>query len=133
MDNKNAVTLNLRSLAHIGDAVYEVYVREKTINLTQNAKKLHRYTVALVNAEFQTGLLNLLLENLTHEESELVRRGRNMPVTTSRRVNQSVHRPATAFEILIGHLYLEDKPRLEEIYKIIDPIIEKTVSGFSQN
>jgi ribonuclease III family protein len=116
----NTEKLNLRSLAHLGDAVYEVYVREKTIRLTQNAKKMHKLTVSLVNAEFQSDILDILQDKLTHDEQELVRRARNMPVTTSRRVNQKTHRPATALEVLIGHLYLENKQRLEEIYKIID-------------
>lgn len=129
MQNENKHTLNLRSLAHLGDAVYEVYVREKTIKMTQNAHKLHKLTVALVNAEFQANLLNVLHEKLTQPEQELVRRGRNMPVTTSRRVNQSTHRPATAFEVLVGDLYLNDKERLQELYKIFDIFIEETMSS----
>jgi len=116
----NTNTLNLRSLAHLGDAVYEVYIREKTIRLSQNPNKFHKLTVSLVNARFQAAVLDVLHEKLTHDEQELVRRARNMPVTTSRRVNQKTHRPATALEVLIGYLYLEDKQRLEEIYKIID-------------
>ncbi|MFA6989072.1 MAG: ribonuclease III domain-containing protein [Candidatus Gastranaerophilaceae bacterium] len=125
----NTNTLHLRNLAHLGDAVYEVYIREKTIRLTQNPKNFHKLTVSLVNAEFQSAVLDVLHDKLTHDEQELVRRGRNMPVTTSRRVNQKTHRPATALEVLIGYLYLEDKERLEEVYKIINLEIEKVLNA----
>lgn len=131
---KNSNNLNLRNLAHLGDAVYEVYIREKTIRQTQNPHKFHKLTVSLVNAEFQAALLVSLQDKLTIDEHDLLRRARNMPVTTSRRVQQKTHRPATAFEVLIGYLYLEDKQRLDEIYKLLDVEIEEflKISPISQ-
>ena len=54
----------LRNLAHLGDSVYELFIREYTISQTQNIKKLHKLTVSFVNAEFQAELLDKLENNL---------------------------------------------------------------------
>ena len=55
--------MSLRNLAHLGDSVYELFIREYTISQTQNIKKLHKLTVSFVNAEFQAKLLEKLEEN----------------------------------------------------------------------
>ena len=59
--------------------------------------------------QFQAELLDKLENNLTEEELDIVRRGRNIPVTTSKRINHKTHRIATAFEALLGWLYLNNK------------------------
>ena len=111
--------MDLRNYAYLGDAVWELFIREKTITLTSNAKKLHEITTANVKASYQAELLHELEENLTDEEKDLVRRSRNLPVPIARRSNQSEYRQATAFEVLIGWWYSEDKQRLDEILKKI--------------
>lgn len=107
--------MNLRNYAHLGDAVWELFIREITIQQTQNAKELHRLTINKVNAKFQNELLLKIQEYLSEQEVELTRRGRNLPVPVGRRANQSEYRMATAFEVLIGWLYLKNKPRLDEL------------------
>ena len=107
--------VNLRNLAHLGDSVYELFVREYTITKAANIKKLHKLTVSYVNAEFQAELLEKLEPELTEKELDIVRRGRNLATTTARRINHKLHRIATAFEALLGYLYLYDKERLNEI------------------
>lgn len=115
--------INIRNLAHLGDSVYELFVREYTITQTQNIKKLHKLTVSFVNAEFQANLLDKIEPDLNEKESDIVRRGRNLAVTTSKRINHKTHRIATAFEALLGYLYLYDKERLEEILAKIKPLL----------
>lgn len=122
----------IRSYAHIGDAVYELYIREKTIFLTSKPDCLHKITVSLVNAEFQVSVL-LEIENiLTEQEEDIVRRARNLSVTTSRRVNHKLHRLSTAFEALIGFLYLTDKDRLQFLFNHVDKIVEEKLSKLSE-
>ena len=58
-------------------------------------------------------------EDLTEEEHELARRGRNLPIPVARRAIQNVYRPSTAFEVLIGYWYLHDKERLNFFYNKI--------------
>lgn len=110
--------LVLRNYAHIGDAVWEVFVRTYTIHQTSNSKLLHKITTDRVNATFQKDMLILISSNLTVDEHELVRRARNLPIPVARRSIQSDYRLATAFEVLIGYWYLHDKNRLEYVYQL---------------
>ena len=111
--------LNLRNYAHIGDSVWEVFVRTYTIYKTSNSKLLHKITIDRVNATFQKNLLNLLMPELSEDEQELARRARNLPIPVGRRNIQADYRQATAFEVLIGYWYLHNKERLENIYNLI--------------
>ena len=114
---KNMEEYNLKHFAHIGDAVWELFIREQVIKLANTQKKLHEFTVKYVNAEFQAKILNIL--ELNEDEAELVKRGRNLPLSVGKKNNQQIHRLATAFEVLIGHHYLEDKPRLNQLFEFI--------------
>ena len=102
----------LRNYAHIGDAVWEVFVRDYTILQTSNSKLLHKITTDRVKASFQKDMLEYIMPDLTEEEQELARRGRNLSIPVARRSIQHEYRPATAFEVLIGFWYLHDKDRL---------------------
>lgn len=115
--------LNIKNYSHIGDAFWELYVREKTIYMTENLKKLHDLTVSFVNANFQTKMLNILKEFLTEDEKELIRRAGNIKTSTVRRINRNLHRTATEFEVLLGYYYINDKSRLEKLLSIISPYI----------
>lgn len=112
--------MNLRNYAYLGDAVWEIKTREKTIRMTNNAKNLHKLTTEKVKASYQAELFHQLESSLTEEELDIARRGRNLPIPVGRRQNQTEYRQATAFETLIGWWYLHDKKRLEEIYTIIN-------------
>lgn len=118
--------LELRNYAHIGDSVWEVFVRTYTIYKTSNSKILHKITTDRVNATFQKEMLEFITPELTEEEHELARRARNLPIPVGRRSIQSVYRQATAFEVLIGYWYLHDKSRLEKFYNLF-----KTTEFFS--
>ena len=75
----------LRNYAHLGDAVWEIFVREYVIFKTSNSKILHKMTTDRVNASFQAEMLHFISEDLTEEEHELARRGRNLPIPVARR------------------------------------------------
>lgn len=124
-------TLNLKGYAHLGDAVYEVFVREKIIFLTSKLAKMHKINTSLVCAAFQCELLDVLQNHLTENEIDIVRRGRNIQISSARKISQKLHRLATGFEALIGYLYLNDKERLSFVFKIIDDYIN--TKDFSEN
>ena len=111
--------MNLRNYAHIGDAVWELFVREYTVFKTQNSKQLHKITTERVNSSYQKKMLHFIEPMLTEQESDLARRARNCPIPVGRRNNQNEYRHATAFEALIGYWYLNDKTRYEEILNCI--------------
>lgn len=112
----NEEIISLKNYSHIGDAVWEVFVREYTIFQTSNAKMLHKITTDRVNAKFQSEMLNEIAHDLTEKEVDLARRGRNLPIPVGRKNIQHIYRMATAFEVLIGWWYLHDKTRLEYFF-----------------
>ena len=105
--------------AYIGDAVYELFIRNKLINETNlKPHKLHIEAIKYVKAKSQAEKLNQIYETLTDEEKDIVRRGRNtqnhhLPKNS----NVQEYMYATAFEALIGYLYLtKQNARLREIF-----------------
>ncbi len=112
--------INLRNYAYLGDAVWELHIRKKTILQTNNAKKLHQITTNLVKTQFQSDLLHFLNDKLTEEELDLTRRARNLPIPVGRRNIQNEYRQATAFETLIGWWFTHDKTRLEDIFENLE-------------
>ncbi len=107
-------------LAYMGDAVYEQYVREYVIRqgLCKNGL-LHKKSIKYVSAKAQCEILKQIEQDLTEEELDVVRRGRNSnPHSTAKNADVVEYKYATGFEALIGYLYLTgQKERLEEILK----------------
>ena len=116
--------LNIKNYAHIGDAVYEVFIRQHTILMTSNLKKLHKLTVYFVNAGFQTELLHKIIPHLTEKEQDIARRARNIPTSAARRIDRSLHSSATSLEAVLGFLYMHDKPRYHELCSIMEMLID---------
>jgi len=107
--------------AYIGDSVYELYVRTKLVNKS-NAKphKLHIESIKYVKAKAQADILKKINDNLTEEEKDIVRRGRNTENHhVAKNSNVADYSQSTGFEALIGYLYLtKQDERLEEILKL---------------
>ena len=78
MTPAEAKALGGLTLAFFGDSVYEVYVREQIVKLgTMPVDKLHKKAVQYVNAGFQSYAYDIIAEQLTEEETEIFKRGRN--------------------------------------------------------
>ena len=106
--------------AYVGDCVYELYVRSHLVNKTRlKPHMLHIKTIEYVKASAQSKILKKINEILTDEEKEIVRRGRNTENHhLPKNANPQDYMYATAFEALIGYLYLTKKDeRLQEILK----------------
>ncbi len=116
--------LNIKNYAHIGDAVYEVFIREKTVMMTSNLNRLHKYTVHFVNAKFQTELLEKLSPFFNEKEIDIARRARNIPTSSLRHINKALHSSATSFEAVLGYNYLHNKERYFELLKIIESLTD---------
>ena len=116
--------LNIKNYAHIGDAVYEVFIRERTIMMTSKLQRLHKLTVGFVNAKFQTELLEKLMPSLTEQEIELARRARNIPTSSSRRIDRALHSSATSLEVVLGYNYVHNRERFSFLCKTMDSLID---------
>ena len=112
--------MNLRNYAYIGDAVWELFVREKTVKMTDNAKNLHKITTEKVKASYQAELLHDMEETFTEEEKEISRRARNLPIPIGRRSNHAEYRQATAFEAIIGWWYYYNKEKLDMFFSRVE-------------
>ena len=117
-DKSEVNTMSTLNWAYIGDNIFELYIRMNLINNTRlKPHNLHVEAVKHVRASSQANLLNKIEENLTDEEKDIVRRGRNAQnhhVPKNSTVEEYSH--ATAFEALIGYLYLtKQDERLKEI------------------
>ncbi|WP_430522323.1 Mini-ribonuclease 3 [Paenibacillus brevis] len=109
--SKPARLLPPLALAYIGDAVYEVAVRQHVIarpNLRPH--QLHLRSTSYVSAKAQATILSLLEPELAEPEQDIVRQGRNAKSgTVPKNANVLDYRHATAFEALIGFLYYSGK------------------------
>lgn len=112
---------NLLPLAFIGDSVHTLFVREYCLN--QYNLKLENYHLkasSFCKASSQANALKAILPLLNEEEQNIVRRARNAkPKHHAKNSNSADYSHATAFEALIGFLYIQDdKKRLNEILNI---------------
>ncbi len=112
--------MNNLVLAYLGDAVYEVYVREFLIlNGVAKVKDLQNAAIDYVSAKAQARILERLINEkiLTDEEIDIVKRGRNAHSHQNKSTDIVTYKKATGFETLIGYLYQNDKNRLEELMR----------------
>ncbi len=119
-ENKDYSLLSGLTLAYIGDAIYEVYIRDFLIRSGQTRpNQLHRLATHYVSAKAQHCLIELMMEEdfLTEEELAIYKRGRNAKSHTSaKNTSVFIYRASTGFECLIGYLHLtEQKTRLDEV------------------
>ncbi len=105
------------ALAYIGDAVFELYVRMQFLWPPQRIQTFHQQVVSRVKAEQQADYLEKIIPDLNDVETDVVRRGRNATSKSPRRLSAKIYRQATAFETLIGYLYITNQTRLYELLK----------------
>ena len=108
--------------AYVGDCVYELYIRTKLVNETKlKPHKLHIESIKYVKAQAQAKILKEIYEKLTEEEKDIVRRGRNAENHhLPKNCDVQDYRYSTAFEALLGYLYLSKKDeRLKEILEMV--------------
>ena len=116
--------INILSLAYLGDAVYELKVRNYLIALgISKVNKLQNMAMDFVTAKNQCKFINYFLDNdlLSEEEIDYVKRGRNAS-TYSHPKNTDIvtYKWATGLECLFGYLYLNNnKERIEELFNKI--------------
>lgn len=111
---------DIKHYSYIGDCVWELFVREHIIQKAKNLKDMHSLTTQYVRAEFQAEMINKIIDKLSEDELDIQHRSRNLKMTINKKSNPKIHSLATSFEGLIGYLYIENKQRLNEIFKIIE-------------
>jgi len=106
------------ALAFMGDAVYELYVREKILSKTNApADMLHKMAVKYVKAAAQCEAFDRIEHLLTEEELSAFKRGRNAKTNTkAKNAGLAEYKKATGFETLLGYLHIKgETERLNEL------------------
>lgn len=119
-------------LAYLGDAVYELQVRRYLVSRGYSkVDKLHKLAVAFVNASTQAQVLHALFGTLSEAEEGVVRRGRNAKSGSApKNISMTDYRHGTAFESLIGYLYLSGREdRIQEIFEIACKLVLEGKGG----
>ena len=115
--------MNNLVLAYLGDAVYELWIREYLINKGfAKVNDLQNESMKYVSAKSQCSHLNRLLENnfLTNDEVDIVKRGRNMDSHSKKNVDIITYKKSTGLECLIGSLKRDNNiDRINEIMNFI--------------
>jgi ribonuclease-3 family protein len=108
------------TLAYIGDGVFDLVIRSVVVGKgNTRANQLHQRTSRIVKAHTQAEIIGYLEGQLTEEEADIYRRGRNAKSPTmAKNATMSDYRKATGLEALVGYLYLTDRfERLVELIK----------------
>lgn len=123
------------TLAYIGDAVHELYVRSFLIEKSAvKPHELHQQAIQYVSGKAQAAVLFHWFDEqfLTEEEISVVKRGRNaksgsIPKNTS----IQIYRYSTGFEALIGfHYLLKNEVRLDQLLEAaVKYVVEGNVSN----
>ncbi|KAM5569683.1 hypothetical protein ABKV19_016942 [Rosa sericea] len=117
---KPQTVLNAAALAYLGDCIYELYARRHFLFPPLSIEEYNDRVMAVVRCEAQDALLQKLMKDnfLTEEERNVLRWGKNISsakTRTKKRAGAAVYNRASSLETLVGHLYLTDMKRLEEV------------------
>ena len=118
----NKIDINSLSLAYLGDAVYELYIRIYLLDSNKKVGDLQKEAVKYVSAKAQSKFLDSMIENkfLTEEELNIIKRARNHKSHASKSTDIITYKKSTGLEALIGYLKLTNNDkRINEIMKYI--------------
>jgi ribonuclease-3 family protein len=119
------------TLAYLGDAVLELYVRSALVSVKgSRAGVLHKKAVKKVKAAAQAEALRRILDNLTPEEHDIVRRGRNAKTFGHRAADVADYHYSTAFEALLGYLYLTSQE--ERLMQLLEQAYTEPVTRVTE-
>ncbi len=119
--------MNPLVLAFVGDSVFDLFIRSRlALQKNESAHKLHVKATGYVKAAAQSKIAAAVQETLDDEEKAIFRRGRNAKsATIPKNADILDYRRATAFEAVVGYLYLLGRnERLLQLLNIAAEAIE---------
>ena len=122
--------LNGIALAYLGDAAYEVYIRQHLLTKgISKPTKLQHIATHYVSAKAQAALIDLMKEDelLSDEEWSYFKRGRNNSHTHAKNTSVMTYRISTGFEAVMGYLKLAGKE--ERLAELAQWCIEQVEAG----
>ena len=116
------IQYNGLTLAYLGNAIYEVYIRELLLKEGYTkVDKLHKEAITYTSAKGQKIALDKIYDSLSETEINIFKRGRNANSDRKpKNTDLATYKQATGFEALIGYLYLNNEiDRLKQLIDII--------------
>ena len=113
--------LNPLQMAYIGDTVHDLYVRSMLVSRGMTVGKMHKQAVKMVSAFAQARMLEAIEPDLTEDEADAARRGRNSQAkhAAPKNADPADYAHATGLESLWGYLYLSGRmERLDTLMKL---------------
>ena len=101
------------ALAFIGDSVFDLVIKSVIVEKANcQVNKLQNKTSKIVRATTQALIVDALKDELSEEEANIYRRGRNAkPYTKAKNASYSEYCKATGLEALVGYLYLKGETK----------------------
>ena len=112
--------------------MHNLYIKMYLSSISnEKTGKLHIESIKYISAAGQAKVIDNILNDLSEEEINIYKRGRNTNIqNVSKNVDVVRYKKATGFEALIGYLYLtKNINRLEEIIKKSIEITNMEVSN----
>lgn len=126
IEQQDIRTYSPLTLAYIGDGIYDLVIRSMVVGQgNTQANLLHKKTSSMVKAKAQSEMIEVLLPELTEEETAVYKRGRNAKSPTmAKNASMSDYRRATGFEALMGYLYLKDD--FQRVLDLVEMALART-------
>ena len=118
--------LNPLQMAYIGDTVHDLYVRSMLVASGMSVGRMHKQAVRMVSAAAQARMLEAIGDELTEEEADVARRGRNAQAkhAAPKHADPADYSHATGLQALWGYLYIPGQN--ERLCQLMADALERT-------
>ena len=113
--------LNPLQMAYLGDTLHDLYVRSMLVSRKMNVGAMHKQAVRMVSAAAQARMLEAIEPELTEQEADITRRGRNAQAkhAAPKHADPADYAHATGLEALWGYLYVtKQTDRLDALIRL---------------
>ncbi len=123
---KDPRELNPLQMAYIGDTVHDLFVRSLMLQRPASVGKMHKQAVRMVSAAAQARMLAAIEAELTEEEADVARRGRNAHAkhAAPKNADPADYERATALEALWGYLFVTGETK--RLAQLVTMALERT-------
>ncbi len=124
-NNTDPKLKNVLTLAYLGDSIFTFLVRKYLVEHC-NAKpnQLNKRANSVVCAKTQSEIMQILYEELTEDEIDIVHRARNAHLNNkAKNSTLAEYSQATQFEALLGYWYLSGE--VDKIYDMFARLVEE--------
>ena len=113
--------LNPLQMAYLGDTLHDLYVRSMLVSRKMSVGAMHKQAVRMVSAAAQARMLEAIEPELTEQEADITRRGRNAQAkhAAPKPADPADYAHATGLEALWGYLYVtKQTDRLDTLIRL---------------